>query len=339
MELNGAQLGRYHIIGLIGQGGMGAVYRAWCTRMEREVALKVLPPGLASDTRARRQLEREAAMLARIRHPGVVRVLDVDEQCGTTFYVMEMIADPTLASLLDWRGSLGGRLPVRYACGLLLSLLDVVQAMHACDVVHRDLKPANVFVSSRGQVRLCDFGLACDVSIDCDTSTDGLTSGTLAYMAPEQLLGDTPDARTDVYALGLILYRMLAGHLPFESTVAAVSHAKLGMDRLKDIRDLKVDVPDSLAQVAQKACARDANERFQSAAEMHAALKAALVDYSDENAAKTARRLRRTRGAEAIPEPVLPLAEPPNYEQLAARITGMTVGFLLATLVMRCFGI
>ena len=317
MKLEGGKLGRYHLLSRIGQGGMGTVYRAWCARLERPVALKVLSPDLERDEKARRALVREAALLARVRHPGVVRVLDVDQANGTTFYVMEVVSDPTLQSMLDAQGSQGGKLPLPVAATVMATLLGAVQAMHEAHVVHRDLKPSNVFVSPGGNARLCDFGLACDVARGADATRSGSTSGTLAYMAPEQLLGDDADARTDIYACGLMLYRMLAGRFPFDLNVSAIARAKLARPELPDLRDANPAVSVEIAQVFRVACHQNPDCRYASAAEMQAAL---------------AQAFRAPRPGARVPSRAVTAPRRPVFARLAAVAVGLLAGVTIAFL-------
>ncbi len=218
----GRTLGHYVVLERIGAGGMGEVYRARDQRLEREVALKLLPAGVVADDDARKRLRREALALSRLNHPHVATVYDFDTQAGLDFIVMELLEGETLAARL-LRGPLSEADAVRYA----LHICDALEAAHASGVIHRDLKPGNLFLTSRGDLKVLDFGLAKRVSGGTPSKSAATLTmltqphevvGTLAYMAPEQLKGETVDARTDLYALGAVLYELLTGQAPFEQS-------------------------------------------------------------------------------------------------------------------------
>ena len=206
----GSSLGRYQILDRLGEGGMGIVYRALDERLEREVAIKVLRPDALGAQTARQRFRHEARALSRLNHPGIATLFDFDSQNGTDFLVLEFVPGQTLASVLEH-----GALPEARARTIALGIAEALEAAHELGVVHRDLKPGNVMITPRGRVKVLDFGLA-RLTGGADppswsATTSGDLVGTLPYMAPEQVTNGAVDPRTDLYALGVVLYEMISG--------------------------------------------------------------------------------------------------------------------------------
>ena len=228
-SLVGRTLSRYRVVERLGEGGMGVVYRAWDERLERDVALKVLSARVLQHRDASARLREEARVLSRLDHPGIATVLDFDTHQGTEFLVMEFVRGQTLADRLA-----RGPLDEAEALDLGAQLCDALEAAHEQGVVHRDLKSANVMLTARGRVKVLDFGLATvcreedePAASRAETRPLGL-AGTVAYMAPEQLFGEDVDARSDLFAVGVLLYEMLTGATPFTGPVStAVADAIL----------------------------------------------------------------------------------------------------------------
>ncbi len=229
----GARLGPYAIVGSLGQGGMGEVYEARDTRLDRRVAIKTLRPELIADAHARRRFEREAKSLSALSHPNICTIFDVGHHDGHDFIVMEYIEGETLSAALDRRG-LDEPTLVRIATQIANALTEA----HDHGVLHRDVKPQNVMISQRGVVKVLDFGLARVVT---ETDSGGATAtgysaahdivGTAAYMSPEQVRGEPLDGRSDIFSLGTLLYTSIAGRSPFEAgspmaTLSAVLSAE-----------------------------------------------------------------------------------------------------------------
>ena len=207
--MEGRTLSHYRILEKIGAGGMGVVYRAHDERLDRDVALKVLPTGLLSDDAARRRFRKEALALSRLNHPNIETVFDFDTQEGVDFLVMEHIPGKTLAEKLA-----GGPLPEKEVAMLGAQIASALDGAHERGVVHRDLKPGNILVTPKGQAKVLDFGLAMLLrpagepsQAETVTQAHGAV-GTLPYMAPEQLRGEQVDARSDIYAAGAVLFEM-----------------------------------------------------------------------------------------------------------------------------------
>jgi serine/threonine-protein kinase len=202
-------LGRYRIVGLVGRGGMGEVYRADDLKLEQPVALKFLPRALERDPERLERLYGEVRLARQVSHPAVCRVWDVGEADGQPFLSMEFVDGENLSSLLRRIG----RLPVDKAIDIARQIAAGLAAAHDKGVLHRDLKPSNVMVDGQGKVRLTDFGLA---AIDATLTGDDIRSGTPSYMSPEQLLGREVTVRSDIYALGLLLYELFTGRRAFD---------------------------------------------------------------------------------------------------------------------------
>ena len=225
----GTRLGTYEIVAPLGAGGMGEVYRARDTRLGREVALKVLPAAVASDARRLARFEHEARTVASLNHPNIVTLFSVEDEDDTRFLIMELVEGQ---SLLDHVAP--GGLPIARVVELGLALADALAAAHEQGVVHRDLKPANVMLTRDGRVKVLDFGLAKlvasdsgidvtqDVTVASPLSSAGQVVGTVPYMAPEQVRGEAVDSRTDLFALGILLYELSAGRRPFQGTTLGV---------------------------------------------------------------------------------------------------------------------
>jgi serine/threonine protein kinase len=214
-SLEGQQLGSYKIVFLLGAGGMGDVYRAHDARLDRDVALKVLPTGLLADEAARRRFRKEALALAKLPHIAVIH--DVGEEGGMDYLVMECVPGQSLAEKL-----LSGALLEKEVASYGAQIADGLEEAHEHGVIHRDLKPGNIMVTPKGQVKVLDFGLAKLLRPENDMmATESVTetqsiAGTLPYMAPEQLAGEPADARTDICALGAVLFEMAVGRRPFQ---------------------------------------------------------------------------------------------------------------------------
>jgi serine/threonine protein kinase/tetratricopeptide (TPR) repeat protein len=295
----GARFGPYEIVGPAGAGGMGEVYRARDTRLDRTVAIKVLPPDLTSDPAARQRFEREARAVAALSHPHICPLFDIGHQDGTDFLVMEYLDGETLAQRLT-----RGKLPLEQALQYGIQVADALAAAHRAGIIHRDLKPGNVMLTKAG-AKLLDFGLAKPrpvARVADATTADPLTRigtilGTLHYMAPEQLEGKEADARTDVFAFGLVIFEMLTGHKAFEGRTDAALIANVLQAAPPTVSSLEATVPADLDRVVRRCLAKDPEERFQSATDLAFALEGLSSVSSRGTAAALAVPRRRRRGA------------------------------------------
>ena len=273
---SGASLGPYQIEAPLGEGGMGEVYRALDTRLDRTVAIKVLPEHFASDPDLKRRFEREAKAISSLNHPHICSLHDIGDHDGVSFLVMEHLEGETLAARLAREGPLATDDAARYAT----EIAGALDQAHQRGIVHRDLKPANVMLTASG-AKVLDFGIAARlVEQDMETvtrSTTALTeaggiAGTVPYMAPEVLRAETADARTDVWALGVVLYEMLAGGRPFTGK----SGSEVTSAILRDPPPpLPARVPAGLQTIVRQCLEKDPRRRYQRAGEVRAAVQAA----------------------------------------------------------------
>ena len=280
----GTRLGPYEVERLLGAGGMGEVYLAHDTRLRRDVAIKVLPIGQGTDDLAVARLEREAQAIAALNHPNICSIYDIGELENRPFLVMERLEGDTLAARLA-RGSFD----VRPLLDLGIALADALEAAHAKGLIHRDLKPANIFLTSRGQPKILDFGLAKAVDGSNETTRvadpqtgPGAAAGTVMYMAPEQLRGDELDGRTDIFSLGLVLYEMATGQRAFDGATTAVVAAAILAHEPSAPHEIRPDLHPQLEQIILKALEKDRGLRYQSAAELRTDLKRLRRSTADD---------------------------------------------------------
>ena len=268
------RIGPFNVVRELGRGGMGVVYLARDTRLERDVAIKALPEHLASDPSRLERFEREARTLAGLNHPNVAGIYGVEEQDGAKFLVLEFVDGETLADRLE-----RGPVPVDEAVEIAVRIAAGVEAAHEAGVIHRDLKPANIKVTTEGEAKVLDFGLARADAIASSSAShnnatmtmpetpqpaptiEGTVLGTAPYMSPEQARGRRVDKRTDTWAFGVVLYEMLTGDSPFAAetasdSIAAVLHKRLDFDRLP------AGTPPNVRRVIERCLERDRDERY-----------------------------------------------------------------------------
>jgi TolB-like protein len=246
----GTSIGRYRVERRLGRGGMGVVYLAHDDRLDRHVALKLLPARLSTDPVARSRLEREARAASALDHPNIVTVYEIaDADDGRVFIAMALCEGPTLREVLD-----DGVLPVARVVELATQVADGLGAAHRRGVVHRDVKPRNIVVTPEGTARIVDFGVATTAGDDAGA---GFTPGTLAYMSPEQTRGDAVDARSDVWALGVLLHEMLAGRRPFQGGDERALITAIRTRDAEPLAGLRPDAPDELRLLVERCLSRD----------------------------------------------------------------------------------
>src|SRR5206468_10158999 len=269
----GARLGPYEIVAPIGAGGMGEVYKARDTRLERTVAVKVLPQRLSSSPEVRQRFEREAKTISQLSHPHICALYDVGNQDGTEFLVMEYLEGETLADRL-----LKGSLPTEQTLRFGIEIADALDKAHRQGIVHRDLKPGNVMLTKSG-VKLLDFGLAKVMAPVSQPSAltsfptmasspltrEGTIQGTFQYMAPEQLEGKEADVRSDIFAFGTILYEMATGRKAFSGSSQASLISSIMKEEPAPIATLQPMTPPALDRVVRTCLAKDPEDRFQTA--------------------------------------------------------------------------
>jgi serine/threonine-protein kinase len=276
-QWSGKTLGHYRVGQLLGAGGMGEVYEAEDLQLRRMVALKVLPGAVAANPERLARFKREARALAALNHPGIVTIYSVDESDGEHFFTMELVEGKTLAACIP-----AGGFPIARFFELAIPLADALAAAHGRGIVHRDLKPGNVMVTDDGRVKVLDFGLARIAALPDDRgdastlagTQDGAVLGTLAYISPEQWAGRPADARSDLFALGVMLYEMAAGRHPFPGAGAGAVMLAVMQAAPTGLASLKPGLPPEIVRLIERCLEKEPNRRPASAAEVRAALEA-----------------------------------------------------------------
>ena len=309
-DLTGKQLGPYQIVAPLGEGGMAAVFRAYQPGMERYVALKILPRHFADDPEFSARFQREARILAQLQHPHILPVFDFGQVEGYSFIVMPFVPSGTLTESMQ-----GQPLSLPRIRQVISQVGDALNYAHGRGLVHRDVKPSNVLVDESGNCLLTDFGLARMVEASVNLTASGTIMGTPAYMSPEQGSGLKIDSRSDIYSLGVILYEMATGRVPYkaETPVAVVFMHVSGPLPLP--RSLNPDIPEAVERVILKALARDPDDRYQKAEELVAALKRAIPETPMVTSKPEPRVMPRPKPSHRVLTPTL--VAPPEGEAIA----------------------
>ena len=302
----GQSLGHFEILAKLGEGGMGVVYKARDSHLDRLVAIKVLPADRVADPDRRRRFVQEAKTASALNHPGIVTIHDIAQHNGIDFIAMEYVAGHTLDQLIRRR-----KLPVSEAIGYAVQMADALAAAHAAGIVHRDLKPANVVVVD-GRVKVLDFGLAkltdqvrlagegdaLTKTLDGPATDRGVVVGTVAYMAPEQAAGTQVDARADIFSFGAVLHEMVTGRRAFPGDSPLATLTAVMREEPTPLRQLLADIPAELERIVTRCLRKDPERRWQSMADIKVALRE-LTEESDSGrlaaAGAVARRPSRSR--------------------------------------------
>jgi len=321
----GQTLSRYRILEKLGEGGMGVVYKAHDSQLDRVVALKVLPLDLVKDQGRRKRFYEEARSASALSHPNIATIYEAAEDGGTLFIAMEFVEGETLRQLLS-----AGRLPLKRALEIAIQVAEGLARAHSRGVVHRDIKPENIMVAPDGLAKIIDFGLAkrnealggpggSDASALATNTRAGTILGTVYYMSPEQAEGKPADTRSDIFSFGGVLYEMLAGQQPFLGTSSVdVLHAILRREP-KPLAELDPSLPAELSRIVEECLAKDAEERFQSAKDVALALK----------------RERRTLESGERPLPVVASARRARRSWLVAALGLAGIGLVAALALLR----
>ncbi|HEY6264249.1 MAG TPA: protein kinase [Candidatus Acidoferrum sp.] len=325
----GQTLGHYRILEKVGAGGMGVVYRAHDEQLERDVAVKVLPPGTLNNDAARKHFRKEALALAKLNHPNIETIYEFNTQDGTDFLVMEYVPGKTLADRL-----VSGTLPEKEAVTLGMQIAAAMEEAHNRGIVHRDLKPRNIALTDRGQAKVLDFGLARLLPQTSEGNSVTLTdtqagAGTLPYMSPEQLQGEPVDARGDIYTAGAVLYEMIAGRRAFSEDLPSRLIDSILHQLPVPPRALNPRISPELERVILKCLDKDPARRFQTAKELLVDLRRLDGNHSADTTPPSRANSARTKVARFAPYAVAgPLI-------LAVLLTGLNVGGLRDRLMFR----
>ncbi len=265
----GRTISHYKILERLGEGGMGVVYKAEDLKLQRPVALKFLPARALGDSEAKERFLREARAAAALQHPNICTVHEIDEEEGQTFIVMAYIDGHELTEEIG-----EGPLPIARAVDLATQIAQGLEEAHNNGTVHRDVKPANIMVTSQGRAVVMDFGLAQLASSTARLTREGSTVGTSAYMSPEQMGGETVDQRTDIWALGVVLYEMLAGQLPFRGEYEQAIQYSIVYEDPESLRKARPDVPADIENIISKILEKKPAERYQQLGDLIADLQA-----------------------------------------------------------------
>ncbi|MGH9523732.1 MAG: serine/threonine-protein kinase, partial [Terriglobales bacterium] len=302
----GTNLGPYEILSPLGAGGMGEVYKARDSRLDREVAIKVLPTAVAGDADRLQRFQAEARAVAALDHPNILQLHDIGEHEGAPYLVCELLDGQSLREALD-AGGIGQRKAIEYGC----RIADGLAAAHDKGIVHRDLKPENIFVTTEGRVKILDFGLAklrrtqqaaaagLDVTQDGPSfqgarTTPGLVLGTAGYMSPEQVRGKEVDARTDIFSFGAVLYEMLSGRRAFRGETSVETMNAILKEDPQELTATGLSVSPAVDRVVRRCLEKKPDERFQSARDLAFSLDA-LAHTSASTAVSAAAANRKAK--------------------------------------------
>lgn len=263
----------YELLKKLGQGGMGAVYQAKQTSVDRLVAIKILPPKLAKNPEFIQRFQREARAVAKLNHPNIVKGIDVGEDNGYHYFVMEFIDGPTVGKLMEE----SKQLPEKQALDIVMQISKGLEHAETKTMVHRDIKPDNLMITKSGTAKLADLGLAKSMVDDVNLTAAGVAYGTPNYIAPEQARGETDlDSRTDIYSLGATLFHMLTGQIPFPGETAAVVMTRHINDPLRDPKEINPEISEEASAIIQKMMAKKRENRYASASELTSDISAVL---------------------------------------------------------------
>ena len=325
----GRTISHYRIVGKLGTGGMGVVYKAKDTRLDREVALKFLSDGMAQDQQALERFRREAKAASALNHPNICTVYDIGEESGKAFIVMEYLDGTVLKDLIG-----GHPMELDRLLEISCEIADALAAAHVKNIIHRDVKPANIFMSEDGHAKVLDFGLAKIAVPDTEESESrtltvtqpGIAMGTLPYMSPEQLHGRAVDHRTDIYSLGAVLYEMATGQGPFLGSTTAELISSILRDTPKPVSGLRAELPMGLERIIERCLAKQPAERYASVRELRGALE--LLRRQTPSGSQSVSMPDASREASIAVLPFTNISADPENEFFAEGITEEVINAL-----------
>jgi serine/threonine protein kinase/tetratricopeptide (TPR) repeat protein len=324
-----SRLGPYEIIGSLGTGGMGEVYRARDTRLGREVALKVLPPEVTSEPERLARFDREARVVAALNHPHIVTIYSTEIIDGIRFLTMELVEGPTLTEVIA-----PGGLDVPRFLEIAVALADALTAAHAKQITHRDLKPGNVMIANDGRVKVLDFGLARvggnELAEESTAATlapvtqIGMVVGTMPYMSPEQVEGRALDARTDLFSLGVIFYELLTGDRPFQGASSPALISAILRDVPSSVSTIRPGVPETLARLIARCLEKQPEDRVQTARDVYNELRHLQKQYESGASRQSSSSGIRAGASDSVSVCVMPFSVRGGDEESAALAEGLT---------------
>lgn len=320
-DLTGKTLGRYEIRERIGRGGMAEVYKGYQSSLDRFVAVKVLHAFLLDEEGSKERFAREARSVAALRHPNIVQVFDYDHQDDVYFMVMEYIDGPNLKTVLQDHVKAGTRMSLTRIDEIIAGIGGALAYAHGEGMIHRDVKPQNIMFTAKGQPLLTDFGIAKIVS-SSNMSASGMMTGTPAYMSPEQGRAVSLDHRTDIYSLGVALYEMVTGRVPYDADTPFAVVIKHITDPLPLPRSLDGSIPESLERVILKAMAKAPEDRYRTATELAAAAHEAILAAGNAAAARPALPAGAEAAQASATTPPPGQSYPPAYSGLPTQPMG-----------------
>jgi len=321
--LIGKTIGRYRIVEHLGRGGMAEVYKAYQPSLDRYVAIKLMHTFLADEKEFLARFEREAKVVATLRHPNIVQVYDFDVENGVYYMVMEFIEGGTLKARMQALETKSEWVSLDDAVRIILATGSALKYAHDRGMVHRDVKPANVMITTDGQVILTDFGIAKIVSAS-NLTASGAMVGTPSYMAPEQGMGQPGDERSDIYSLGVMLYQLLLGRLPYDADTPLAVVLKHINEPLPMPKLIKPDLPTDLERVILKSLAKDPNDRYQKVGEMLTDLRKAVGLPIEDTQPGTAKSSAIKLSGATIVGRVSGLTPPPRVTGTATAVKAVT---------------
>ena len=301
---SGTKLGPYEIQSLVGAGGMGEVYRAKDARLDRTVAIKILPASFSADPDRMQRFAQEARAAAALNHPNILSIFDIGEEKGSPYVVSELLEGETLRERLR-----NGALSVRKAIEYGLQVARGLAAAHEKGIVHRDLKPENLFITSDGRVKILDFGLAKLTRPEAVSGADaptvhavtepGLIMGTAGYMSPEQVRGQTSDPRSDIFAFGAILYEMVSGKRAFHGETSADTMSAILKEEVPELSETARNVPAGLERIVRHCLEKNPSQRFHSAGDLAFDLESLTEISATSSKSGAQAAVAQVRGAES----------------------------------------